>query len=141
MAKGTFTINGVTLAPAMPGAGGIGATELYEALQYSGLVTEDMTVEEMLEVLNEYFVGSFQLISNGTFADGYTSTFEKTSNSWNTNNNYYTIIAQNPSPACVETYVIAWDSTRFDTNAEIKVVVNKKTFKNLKLTLVDFWAF
>lgn len=36
-------------------SGGGSAESLYEALQYSGLVTEDMTYDEMLEALANYF--------------------------------------------------------------------------------------
>lgn len=36
--------------------------ELYEALQYSGLVTEDMTYEEMLDALKVHFPGAFDLM-------------------------------------------------------------------------------
>ena len=37
------------------------AKALYEALKYSGLVTEDMTYNEMLEALSEYFPESLNL--------------------------------------------------------------------------------
>ena len=39
----------------MGGAGDITEEELYEALKYSGLVTPDMTKEQMLEALGDYF--------------------------------------------------------------------------------------
>ena len=35
--------------------------KLYDALQYSGLVTEDMTYNEMCEILKEYFPEAFKL--------------------------------------------------------------------------------
>lgn len=45
--------------------GGNSTKELYEALQYSGLVTEDMTYNEMVEVLAEAFGEKFSLIREG----------------------------------------------------------------------------
>lgn len=40
------------------------AKKLYEALQYSGLVTEDMTFDEMCEVLANHFPPKFNLLSD-----------------------------------------------------------------------------
>lgn len=47
--------------------GGVSAGDLYNALQYSGLVTEDMTAEEMLAVLAEVYPECIDLyIANRT---------------------------------------------------------------------------
>ena len=58
--------------------------ELYEAMQYSGLVTEDMTFEEMCEVLAEVYPEIYKLYmssaNEGDFAlidTGYSPTFTK----------------------------------------------------------------
>ena len=43
------------------------ARKLYEALQYSGLVTEDMTYQQMIDALIEYFPAYIELSGSHTF--------------------------------------------------------------------------
>ena len=50
--------------------GDISTEDLYNALQYSGLVTEEMTAEEMLEVLAEYFPEIPYIIEDGIIKKG-----------------------------------------------------------------------
>jgi hypothetical protein len=49
------------------------AKKLYEALQYSGLVTEDMTFDEMLAVLAEYFPEIYKLYMSSANEGGFTA--------------------------------------------------------------------
>lgn len=65
------------------------ADSLYEALQYSGLVTEDMTYEEMLEALSTFFPEIFSLLNDevsdytvSRTGNYVTSTFSKTTDGY-----------------------------------------------------------
>ena len=44
--------------------GGISSAELYDALQYSGIVNKNMTVEQMLEELEKYFPETYPVLIN-----------------------------------------------------------------------------
>ena len=54
--------------------GGVTAEDLYNALQYSGLVTEDMTAEEMLAVLAAEYPEGVWFIRDGKFISTYNLT-------------------------------------------------------------------
>lgn len=108
------------------------AKALYDAIKDSGLdVTEDMTYRQLVAVLEQYFTGTMQLISNSQTTDGFNAEFlvEKSDNP---NTGYYTIEAtKDASKLKVNVNVIANDEKPFYASGILNVVANKKAYSKL----------
>lgn len=93
------------------------ARKLYEALEHSGLVTEDMSFDEMCEVLSEYFPEIYKLYMSSANEGGFEAFNEGTFNNSNVTfadtMNIVSTVYASTSIACVTSSLI--DVTRFNS--------------------------
>lgn len=118
------------------GGGGITATKLWEAIQYSGLVEEGATSKEMLEALENHFVGTVQIVSGSVPCDGFEFLFDTTQSTSDPDGtaDYYQVVSEkDPNKLLVTGYVKAHDQKVLKAYCNLTTTVNKKALPKLKI--------
>lgn len=109
--------------------------KLYDALEYSGIVTENMSFDDMCAALSEYFPGMLQVVSNSLPQEGFTFVHSTNKSSTNPNPDYYTISStMDANYLKMYTEVIAYDNKALKAVGSLSITINKRAFKKLQLT-------